>query len=65
MFAINSGLKQGGVLSSFLFIDELISECVRFNIGKSNTCIIVYADDIILISSVDAHLQILLDECAE
>ena len=56
-YAINSGLKQDGVLSSFLlnqFIDDLISECVSLNIGKTligktNTCIIVYADDIILI----------------
>ena len=49
-------------------IDDLINECIAAQIGaicyKMNTCIIVYADDILLISSNDYHLQKLLDICA-
>ena len=67
MFTISFGVKQGGILSPSLFhayIDELIYYCTDANIGaifnKVNVSIIVYADDIILISSIDSHLQKLL-----
>ena len=70
LFPITVGVKQGGILSPALFqafIDELIFQCTEQNIGavfnKINICIIVYADDIILLSSVDSHLQLLLDTC--
>ena len=70
MFTISFGVKQGGILSPFLFhayIDELIYYCTDANIGaifnKVNVSIIVYADDIILLSSIDSHLQKLLNIC--
>ena len=71
-FIIRCGVKQGGILSPFLFnafIDDLISECVDLNIGglfrNLNVSIIVYADDILLISPIDKHLQLLLDKCSK
>ena len=71
LFIISFGVKQGGILSPPLFhahIDDLIFECTNANIGaifnKLNVSIIVYADDIILISSIDSHLQKLLDLCS-
>ena len=71
-FIINVGVKQGGMLSAFLFslyINDLIVECINTNIGalfkNINTCIIVYADDVILISPNDNHLQKLLNICGE
>ena len=67
-FPINCGVKQGGILSPYLFnqfIDDLISECTDLNkgalFGNLNVSILVYADDILLISPVDSHLQQMLD----
>ena len=72
LFSINIGVKQGGILSPSLFhvyIDELIHNSTNANIGaifnKLNVSIIMYADDIILMSSVDSRLQKLLDICEE
>ena len=69
-FTTNCGVKQGGILSSFLFnsyIDDLITECLSLKIGATigdtNTSIIAYADDIMLISPNDSHLQSLLNVC--
>ena len=49
------------------FIDKLIFDCTNLNIGARicnlNVSITVYADDIILLSPVDSHLQKLLDTC--
>jgi hypothetical protein len=71
-FEINCGVKQGGILSPFLFnifLNDLIEECTKLNIGACignvNVSIIVYADDIILISPIDSHLQKLLNVCTE
>ena len=70
LFDISIGVKQGGILSPALFhmyIDDLIFEITNKNLGaqinQTNVSIIVYADDIILLSSVDAHLQKMLDIC--
>ena len=70
LFPISIGVKQGGILSPALFhafIDDLIHEVTSEGIGaqfnRTNISIIVYADDIILLSPVDAHLQKLLDIC--
>jgi len=71
-FNIETGVKQGGVLSPFFynsFIDDLIEECLKANLGAQfkniNVSVIVYADDIMLISPVDTHLQKLLNICGE
>jgi hypothetical protein len=70
LFPISVGVKQGGMLSPSLFnsiIDDLIYACINERIGARieniNASIIVYADDIILLSPVDSHLQKLLNIC--
>ena len=70
-FPISCGLKQGGLISSFLFnfyINDLLVECLALNIGAMiddvNTCIIGYADDLTLLSPSDEHLQVLLNICS-
>ena len=67
-FLISCGVKQGGIISSFLFNVynyDLLAECISLNIGaiisNINMRIISYADDIILLSQSDAQLQTLLD----
>ncbi|CAF1095476.1 unnamed protein product [Brachionus calyciflorus] len=66
------GVKQGGVLSPYLFnffIDNLITNCFEKNIGakidKTLVSIIAYCDDIILMAPSFNHCQCLLSECAE
>ena len=72
LFPLTVGVKQGGILSPSLFhafIDDLIHQCTKKNIGAYLYClnisIIVYADDIILLSPSDTQLQMLLDTCGE
>ena len=51
------------------FINDLIEECVNRNIGAKfehlNLSIIVYADDILLLSPIEKHLQMLINICGE
>lgn len=65
---INRGVKQGGVLSSFLFnifIKDLLVKCKGLEIGATmngyNISILAYCDDILLISPSLKQLQLLLD----
>jgi len=71
-FKIKDGVKQGGVLSPFLFnfyIDSLLDECLKTNIGAKlgsfNVSIICYCDDITLISSTFSEMNKLLGLCDE
>jgi hypothetical protein len=70
LFQTTGGVKQGGILSPYLFnffINELIEDCLKSNIGCRlggiNVSIVAYCDDIILISPLKRHLQKLLDIC--
>jgi hypothetical protein len=64
------GVKQGGILSPNLFnlyYNDLINECCDLSIGafigEANHSIIVYADDIILLSPSLHQLQTLVHTC--
>ena len=70
VFEVNSGVKQGGVLSPHFFavyIDELIKILRSKNIGchilKMFVACIFYADDLTLISPTRSVMQTLIDAC--
>ncbi|MEW8547636.1 MAG: reverse transcriptase family protein, partial [Candidatus Thiodiazotropha sp.] len=67
-FSVNCGLKQGCSLSPILFnfyINDLITELSQLdlgvNIGRDKVCILVYADDVVLLAETEEELQCLLD----
>ena len=69
-FITSEGVKQGGILSPFLFnffMDSLIHECKELGIGallgKSNVSILAYCDDLALISPSAGHMRRLLECC--
>ena len=71
-FKITDGVKQGGILSPYLFnfyVNDLLYSCTELNsgckIGDFNMSIVAYCDDIILLSSTKAGLQKLLNKCSE
>ena len=68
---ISNGVRQGGVLSGLFFniyINGLIDEVVKSNfgckLGIHDSSIIVYADDLVLLSPSAKGLQILIDIAA-
>jgi len=64
-YQINIGIRQGGVLSPILFavyLDDVVNIVCRHRYG-STLSIVLYADDIILISPSVQALQILLTIC--
>lgn len=69
-FVLTAGVRQGGVLSPYLFaifIDDLVYKVKSLNVGCyiSLTCaaIFMYADDILLLSPTVDGLQQLLHVC--
>ena len=71
-FGITNGVKQGAVLSAILFcvyIDELITKLRRNKTGcwidGNFVGIIVYADDIVLLSPTLGGLQEMIDICSD
>jgi hypothetical protein len=61
-FRINLGVRQGSVLSPFLFAVYVNDIVGSYNIGEG-TYIVLYADDILLISHSVCALQELLSKC--
>lgn len=70
-FGIDTGLKQGDVLSTLLFniaLQKVIGDLDRGNIIYKSTQICAYADDIVLISRSKLQLEELfleLETCAK
>ena len=69
-FKLTAGVRQGGILSPFLFaifIDDLVNKIKDANVGcyVSSVCvsIFLYADDILLIAPSVTGLQTLVNIC--
>ena len=69
-FILISGVRQGGVLSPALFaifIDDIVLKVKLANVGcyvsSICSCIIMYADDILLMAPTITGLQYLLTVC--
>jgi len=61
-FAVNFGVRQGSVLSPFLFALYLDDRC-NLRMGDRSRFIVVYADDIMLISPSVVEIERLLYAC--
>jgi hypothetical protein len=71
-FGVTNGVRQGAVLSPFLFniyMEELISSIKHEGkgcyVGSDYYGVLVYADDILLLSPSLKALQCMLNKCAE
>jgi len=68
-YGITEGVKQGGVLSPYFFIDEMITSGLTKNtgakLGKNNVSVVSYCDDILLLGCTTTQLEIFLDNCQE
>ena len=69
-FDVSNGLKQGSILSPLVFslynISDLVTSLNTINIGvpveDKTVCVLLYADDIVLLADSVDNLQSLLDE---
>ena len=68
IFKTTTGVKQGGPVSALLFalyIEDLVAELdktgIVIKIGNININILLYADDIVLISNTKKEMQIMLE----
>ena len=65
-FNVDSGLKQGCILSSIMFniyLNSLIDDINALNIGIDNEklAILLYVDDVVLLAENEKDLQMMLD----
>ena len=67
-FTITTGLKQGCILSPILFnlyINDLVNQlkcsCQGIPIAGENVCVLMYADDLVLLARNERDLQVMLD----
>ena len=67
MIKTSCGVKQGGILSPTLFnfyYDDMIIDCLKLSAGAElageNVSIVVYADDVIILSPSLKQLQSLV-----
>ena len=63
-FIMNFGVRQGSVLSSFMFA-VYIDGIANLSNLRSNLFIVLYADDIILVAPTVGQLQSLFNSCQE
>ena len=71
-FTIKEGVKQGGILSPYLFnyfMNELLNESDKSNIGATinniNVSLISYCDDLVILSPVVNHVIHILKLCED
>ena len=67
-FLVNSGIRQGGILSPLLFsvyINSLLIKLDKYGCFINGICYgsIMYADDLVLLSNSLREMQIMLDIC--
>ena len=70
-FDVTKGLRQGCLLSPMLhvfnlYINDLVTyiktECNGIEIGGENVCLLMYADDLVLLAKSEKDLQLMLDK---